>query len=74
MMDVVNLIYGLGDEFGMLISSTWGGELHKRILESGEVFPCFYYCYSDCFVLRFKFFKGIGQEKLVKVKVLQYVL
>lgn len=37
-MDVVNLIYGLGDEFGMLISATWSGELYKRVLESGEVF------------------------------------
>lgn len=36
-MDVVNLIYGLGDDFGMLMSSTWSGELYKRILDSGEV-------------------------------------
>lgn len=36
-MDVVNLIYGLGDDFGMLISATWCGEVYKRVLESGEV-------------------------------------
>lgn len=36
-MDVVNLIYNIKDEFGILMSSTWGGGIYQRVLDSGEV-------------------------------------
>lgn len=59
-MDVVNLIRGLGDDFGMLLSLTWSGEVYKRILESGEVSIVFSVEY--CLLC-------IATKRVVKVKV-----
>lgn len=44
-MEVLNLLYALSDNFGMLISLTWSGNLYKHIWEAEEVFVVILICY-----------------------------